>query len=333
MTEHGIPVNKREHRHVRELLSAYVDDELSSRDRSQVEQHLSQCADCRADLHSLRWTKRLLGQAPALKVPRSFVIREADLEKARPTRTRRSLWATQWATAVVALLFVLVMGSDLLLGGGAMRVAQSAPEAAWTTEEAGPTMASAEVQKEAQAVAIESEAPIQPGDDGSGAGAVVTPEAANEEVVPEARGVQADTATTETPVPQAEKMMLKTESETPGTEVMLTAPEIDESETPAAEMTPAAPEIDESGTPAAEVMLAAPETEETAPVAPPPVAERDLGEGTDVGETPSDTPTRTAYGEQETGLNLRLVWRVVEAVLGMALIGLLVTVFWLRKRG
>lgn len=315
MTDHGIPVNKREHRHVGELLSAYVDGELSSRDRSRVQQHLSQCADCRADLHSLRWTKQLLGQAPALKAPRSFVIREADLERSRPTRTRRSLWATQWATAVVALLFVMVMGSDLLLGGGAMRMVQSAPETAWTTEEAGPTLVLAEVQEEAKAATIESEAPLLPGDDGTGAGEVATSDAANKEAVPEVRGVQADTATTETPVPQAERMMLKVESETPDAEIMLTAPEIDESETPDAE-----------------VMLVAPETDETAPVPPPLAAERDLGEGTDIDETPGGAPVEPTYGGQETGPNLRLVWRVVEVVLGTALIGLLAIVFWLRKR-
>jgi len=203
MTEHGIPVNKREHRRVHGLLSAYVDDELSSRDRSRVEQHLSQCAGCRADLHSLRWTKRLLGQAPALKIPRSFVVREADLGKALPRRRRRSLWATQWATAVVALLFVVVMGSDLLLGGGAMRMGQSAPEAAWVAEKAGPTLAMTEVHEEAQAVAVESEAPVRPEDEGAGAGKAVTPDAANKEMVPEARGVQADAATAETPLPPA----------------------------------------------------------------------------------------------------------------------------------
>jgi anti-sigma factor RsiW len=308
MTEHGIPVNKREHRRVHELLSAYVDDELSSRDRSRVEQHLSLCADCRADLHSLRWTKRLLGQAPALKIPRSFVVREADLEKARPTRRRRSLWATQWATAVVALLFVLVMGSDLLLGGGAMRMAQSAPEAAWVSDEAGPTMAMTEVHEEVQAVVVESEAPVRPGDEGAGAGAVITPDAANKEIAPEVRGVQADAATEETPPPPAEKMMLKVESETSEAEVDLATPE-------------------------AEVMLAAPEKEETTPVPPPLPAERDLEADTEGDGTPDDIPAETTYGEQETGLNLRLVWRIVEVVLGTALIGLLVAVLWLRRRG
>ncbi len=311
MTDHGIPVNKREHRHVRELLSAYADDELSHRDRSRVEQHLSQCADCRADLHSLRWTKRLLGQAPALKVPRSFVVREADLARSRPTRKRRSLWATQWATAVVALLFVAVMGSDLLLGSGAKRLGQSAPEAAWATEETGPTLAMVEVHKEAEkAVAVESEAPVRPGDDGAGAGTVIATDAANKEVVPEVRGVQTDTATAETPPPQAEKMMIQAEPETPDAEVILAAPEKEES-------TPVPPP------------LAAPEKEETTSVP----TERDLIEGTDVDETPGDAPVETTYSGQPTGPNLRLVWRVVEIVLGTALIGLLVAVFWLRKRG
>ena len=37
--------------------------EHDKKERERVEVHLTECEDCRADLHTLRWTKRLLRQA------------------------------------------------------------------------------------------------------------------------------------------------------------------------------------------------------------------------------------------------------------------------------
>jgi hypothetical protein len=86
----------------------------------------------------------LLRETPTMPIPRSFVIREADLAPRRATG-RRSLLVTRWATAVVTLLLVLVLVGDVLTGmptfggapmlrGASERTEQlaSAPESALT---------------------------------------------------------------------------------------------------------------------------------------------------------------------------------------------------------
>jgi hypothetical protein len=93
-----------------------------------VQQHLATCKDCREDLRTLRWTCGLLQQMPPVPLPRSFVVREADLE----TRLGEAKggWFNQLlasgrlsagvraATALVAVLLVIVVAGDLFLGTG-----------------------------------------------------------------------------------------------------------------------------------------------------------------------------------------------------------------------
>lgn len=101
-----------------ELLSAYIDGEVTFEERVQVERHLQRCQTCTEELESLRWTVNLLHEVPPVAVPRPFAIRHADLE---PEVTRRqSPWpdwlvnGLQWATVVTAILVVLTFAVDLL---------------------------------------------------------------------------------------------------------------------------------------------------------------------------------------------------------------------------
>ncbi len=101
-----------EHRFANKRLSAYVDGQLSERDRTRVEAHLRVCAECRSEVRTLSWTKSLLREAPRVPLPRSFLIREADVAS-RPSAT----WvmpALRWATALVAVIFVAVLVGDVL---------------------------------------------------------------------------------------------------------------------------------------------------------------------------------------------------------------------------
>lgn len=50
-------------------LSAFLDNELSSEDRKQTEQHLSECADCRQELEKLRRTISLIKRVERPEVP------------------------------------------------------------------------------------------------------------------------------------------------------------------------------------------------------------------------------------------------------------------------
>ena len=107
---------KSEHQWVDESLSAYIDGELSPAEVERVEKHLEECSPCSESLTTLRHTIALVKELPLVSAPRSFAVRPA-LVKARP-----SLAPPAWgygllkgATALAALLLVLIVGSDLAL--------------------------------------------------------------------------------------------------------------------------------------------------------------------------------------------------------------------------
>jgi anti-sigma factor RsiW len=321
----GLRRNDREHRYVSDQLSAFIDEELVPKERARVETHLSTCEQCRADLRTLRWTKGLLQQAPAIKTPRSFVVREADVVARRPLRRRTSLFAAQWATAAVALLFILVLGGDLLTRAPVRFAQRGAPaaEMAWVEDEAPvaalveqvevvpagdtPTAFAAGITVtvviEKEVVVVEKEvevtAPKAPGEPDADVSRTegMTTSVADETV--EARKVESESkdivaveAATSTPVPAAP----------------MAQPEADDvtatpSPSPAEELP-----VEEGGTPG--------------PAAEPPVAAEEATE-----EAATYTQSRPPPPRP------RVVWRVIEVVLGLAFVGLLIVVVWMRRRG
>ena len=53
-----------EFEHTGELLSGYIDGELTQQDRQRVELHCEVCADCRGELRALREVRERVGAAP-----------------------------------------------------------------------------------------------------------------------------------------------------------------------------------------------------------------------------------------------------------------------------
>ncbi|HDN79418.1 MAG TPA: hypothetical protein ENG33_02980 [Chloroflexi bacterium] len=101
------------HEIVRRLLSAYIDGELSSQEKALVEEHLRECAQCRWELETLRHTVAILREAPRVALPRSFVIRRADVEEApAPSRVPAFL---RVVTALGVAIFVLIVGLHFLM--------------------------------------------------------------------------------------------------------------------------------------------------------------------------------------------------------------------------
>ena len=74
------------HNQVAELLSAYIDGEVTAAERGLVEAHLASCAVCGRDLATLRQTVALLGKLPQVAAPRPFTLRESDVQSLRPAR-------------------------------------------------------------------------------------------------------------------------------------------------------------------------------------------------------------------------------------------------------
>ena len=100
---------KGECQRLRELLSPYLDQCLSSEEQGEVERHLASCQLCQEELASMRAAVDWLHQAPVVLPQRSFVIGEV-----RPVPRRPALAALRTATAVAAVALAVVFGGDLL---------------------------------------------------------------------------------------------------------------------------------------------------------------------------------------------------------------------------
>jgi anti-sigma factor RsiW len=110
--------SKTEHGWVEERLSAYLDGELSSKERNAVERHLARCQDCQWELRTLRQTIQWTKELPTVQVPRVFTIQApAQAARARRRERRWGLALLQGATALVALLLVFSVAGDFVLTG------------------------------------------------------------------------------------------------------------------------------------------------------------------------------------------------------------------------
>jgi len=136
-----------------ELLSAYLDDQLSAGERARLEAQLATDPALRAELDTLRRTVALVRDLPPVPIPRNFILpqtvaaRPRPVRRARPRRALRAepqakAWAAPLltaATAVVSLVFVVVLAGDLLLSGMGGRA--FAPAAAPLMEAEAPQVA------------------------------------------------------------------------------------------------------------------------------------------------------------------------------------------------
>jgi hypothetical protein len=106
-------------------LSAYLDDELTPRQKKRVEQHLATCEPCCRDLALLERTAALLRRAPMRPVPRSFALpASAQSKQTSYQRWNSTYGALRSASVMVTLLLVLLFSGDALVG---QRLAPSAP--------------------------------------------------------------------------------------------------------------------------------------------------------------------------------------------------------------
>jgi hypothetical protein len=96
-----------------ELLSAYLDGELSTRDRARLEARMTKQPELRIGLEELRQTSLLLRSLPRKRAPRNFTIPNA-LPRRRPVP--RLFPALRFASALAGILFVIVFIGDYALG-------------------------------------------------------------------------------------------------------------------------------------------------------------------------------------------------------------------------
>jgi anti-sigma factor RsiW len=305
-----------------ELLSAYLDGMLAPEERAMLEARLRQEPALQKRLEALRLTVNALKHLPVVEAPRNFILSPSMVAPARPAsrrRRRRSWQAFGWATAVAAVLFLLVFAGDVFVVAPGLR---SEPmdvlveEPGERVSRAAP--ASGEVLKQ---VGAEAEVVVTEEADRMMAEAEVTsPEAAQPEE--------------EAPVEMAEAAALVGE-ETPTAEGVERGAE---AEAPAAEdvyqgtATPMVVATPTGEGEAAEPRAAAPWATATAgqfPTAlPEPTVTTEEGIARDA--PPTFTPIPAAAEEASEGVPVWL--RLVEIGLGLMVIGLATTTLILRWR-
>ncbi len=160
----GLP-GVRRHARLRELLSAYIDGEVSASETSRVEEHLAGCQECRDELASLRSTVGLLRRLAELAVPRSFALSEAPQRRPTPT----IVWTARLATSVAAVLLVALLLGDIVGLLGQQRTLEDAASRAAVQAPAAPAPPAAAAQRpEAtaggvpEAAATELESALEP---------------------------------------------------------------------------------------------------------------------------------------------------------------------------
>lgn len=169
-----------------ELLSAYLDDEVSVAERATITAHLPHCADCQRELVVLRQVRTIMSNLPLEPLPRTFYISE---QMVAPEPTSSSIWERLWEAfghsraiggaiaATAALLFLILVVPQMNLGGGSDSASRQVESADMTEAEV--------VELEATAVTVTLEA-----GDAEIAMAESSDEAAND-----AEGAEADAAT------------------------------------------------------------------------------------------------------------------------------------------
>ena len=97
------------HGRLRELLSAYVDGQVSASEASRVQKHLAACAECRRELEALRATVSLLRSLPQVQTSRSFALAEAP----EPADRRWPVaWGARAAMSVAGLVLAALLVGD-----------------------------------------------------------------------------------------------------------------------------------------------------------------------------------------------------------------------------
>jgi hypothetical protein len=133
-------------RHEWLLLSAYLDGELSDREKRQVEEWLQQDPARRTALEGLRHTRQVLRYAPQRSVPHNFTLTPDMLRKPLLPSFSRMF---SYSTALAGILLAAVLGLDLFSNMGRAPVARNAAEPMMESYKAAEDMAAATTEQAA----------------------------------------------------------------------------------------------------------------------------------------------------------------------------------------
>jgi Putative zinc-finger len=123
------------HARLRDQLSPYLDDALTSAERASLERHLAECDACRAELDQLRLVVGATREFPQVDTPRSFALTPEMLEGRRaaasaPSAPPLALGMRLASAGVAVVLAVVVIGDLSDVGGGSDSARQAADDTA-----------------------------------------------------------------------------------------------------------------------------------------------------------------------------------------------------------
>jgi anti-sigma factor RsiW len=234
-----------DHNRAGDLISAYLDQQVTAEEKQFFERHIAACADCRAQLEATRSMVAALKAMPVVKAPRSFVL---PREMAR--QPKRSIFAwyptLRLATALAAIAFVVLFAGDLLIsrsgGGGAALSSVPMAAPAPQLEQATESMPAPAATTIAQVAPSEAPAPAASNNvliasPTPAAGGYVATEVGDTAAPPAAAGAAAKFAATETiTLTDAAAAMLAGPTATPEmTAVAAVQPTLEATPAPAAE--------------------------------------------------------------------------------------------------
>jgi anti-sigma factor RsiW len=95
--------------HPEQLLSLYVDDELTGEERREVSEHLAACESCRLSIEEMRALRVRIKEAADVSLPDNFVY--SVLRSARREDENTVVWLSteKFARNVVVVLSVVVL--------------------------------------------------------------------------------------------------------------------------------------------------------------------------------------------------------------------------------
>lgn len=206
-----------------ELISAYIDGQLSAEERREVERRLDDEADLRLAYEELRATVQVLRDLEPVRPPRSFTLDPAKVAPQRRTAARLGWGRLLQVAGVFAAVLVAAIGTLSVIGS----LGSSAPAPASAPMVAAPTA-------EAPASALELRESAPTPEQGNGVAAPAVLENGSEPAAPQALATVVATEVAALPDVAPQPTIVTTPAiSSPGT-VDLAQP------TPAADSTPPA---------------------------------------------------------------------------------------------
>jgi hypothetical protein len=123
-----------------ELLSAYLDGELTGVERSALESRLQTEDSLRQELEVLRQTVALVNQLPTLKAPRDFTLTPAMVRQPQIVPHRQPLYMRPAVWSAAAAVVVLIFGALFVLSSADLNQPRAFDKAAESMDDSAPAL-------------------------------------------------------------------------------------------------------------------------------------------------------------------------------------------------